>query len=182
MKKVKFGFLIILIVNITGCSNHSDPKKELFVRAKISIEEYIRFNLEKEKSEIIVDSIIVVKIDSLSELESMKYKEIPILQDFEYQNKLLKNLTDQVTLSDGFLGKDITDIKKRDLNDQQEIVNNLLKHYDDLQNQKKHSDSTNLKYYLVSTKLYYQENMSAKTIERPLILNLGFKVVKFDDL
>ena len=30
--------------------------------------------------------------------------------------------------------------------------------------------------------LYYQENMSAKTIERPLILNLGFKVVKFDDL
>lgn len=183
MKKLNFALLTLLAITIVACSNTADPRQELYSKAKTNIEAYLNLKFLEEKNVTTLDSISIIQIDTLTELQCLEYKKNALTYEVSKVTELYeleKSILDNYKAMN--FEQDIIEHQTKKVNNQLNKYNEIEANVESIIQSEKTADTINFKNYLIDVKIYYNESLSAKTAEIPIILNQGYKVVEWADL
>lgn len=180
MKTCRGIIILSILFVMIGCKSQSE---EQTFKVKDSIEGYLKLNFLEEKKLTTLDSISIIKIDTITQKEALLYKSF-FLQGELKKHTELHNLNKSLLENYKALNyaKDITDyqldktIKSIDVLIETKLKLNKFNEYLLL------SDSINPKYLSVNTEVFFNENLASKTISVPFILSLDFKIIEWEDL
>lgn len=173
-----FGILASLL---HSCSN-SDTKTDIKNKIKENLIQYVNANTTPE-DQIILDSIVILKIDTLTEKEANVIRLNYLTNELSRQNEITQDQLDifRSALSLHF-DQDLIDSYERDLDQEIEELARIENEIKSLEKRQKSADDKKFKYYKVESKLYVTEKSAAKTIDFVTCANSGCKVVENKDL
>lgn len=194
--KIKLKLINMLLICIFFCScsnnkNNSNDIVSLKVSLKKSLITYFTTNLDLLENEIggniSIDSIEILKIDTLTEKTILIYKYNLLLDEIETNSKIMKLEIEKIRLQKEigvYENRTLKELAENDIKEMQYKMNREKQKLDSLNTLiNQNPDSLIFKYYGVTSKVTLTApDLTQMSKESYLILTPEFKVKRIEDL